>query len=246
MLLTFLYHRVSEGKYANTPAMMQEHLRYLSKRHRIVLPGDPLPLSQLPICLTFDDAYFDFYHSIFPLLKELKIGAVLAVPVQYILNSTRESPEKRLSVSYKEAMQGDTYKEKVPFCTWEELKEMAASGYVKIGSHSFSHTDLTKPGIDLAKELIHSKEVLEEKLGIQVDTFIYPLGKFNKEVHSLAKKHYTHVMRIGSAWNVSWKNRNGLIYRIPSDSLKEKGEKLKPSAFISYLWSFLIHSLRGR
>jgi peptidoglycan/xylan/chitin deacetylase (PgdA/CDA1 family) len=226
--------------------MLRDHLEHLSKKYPIVLPGDPIPLHRLHICLTFDDAYFDFYHIVFPLLKEFKIPAVLAVPIHYVIESTDLSPDVRLSVSHKEAMIGNTYKEKVPFCTWKELREMVASGYVKIASHSLTHPDLTLPGVDLEKEIALSKKNLEEKLQTPIDTFVFPLGKFNKNVLNLTQKHYRFAMRIGSAYNLTWQNSNGLIYRVPSDALQDKAEKLKPLARLAYFFSYLIHSFRGR
>lgn len=58
MLLTFLYHRINEGKYANNPKLFEEHLKYLSSRYNIVLPGDKLSFFKLNISLTFDDGFF--------------------------------------------------------------------------------------------------------------------------------------------------------------------------------------------
>ena len=67
------------------------------------------------------------------------VGPLLAVPTLYIIESTNISDEERLSVPYFEAMKGDVYREKVPFCTWEELKEMVNSGHVELASHGHEH-----------------------------------------------------------------------------------------------------------
>ncbi len=239
MLLAFLYHRVHTGKYSNSPVMMEEHLTFIKKSYPVLLPGEPIVKTS--ICLTFDDGYFDFYHFVFPLLKKLNLRAVLGVPVKYILPSTHLKPKERLDITYKTAM--EYYQDKAPFCTWEELKEMVDSGHVEIASHSYSHIDLTLPEVDLEKEVVYSKKLLEEKLHTPIKTFIYPLGKFNTRVHSEVMKHYTHAMRIGNACNFSWP---GLIYRIFSDSLKEKDELLKKRNFPQYLLNFLLNKARRR
>jgi len=246
MLLALLYHRVSSGKYANSLEMMEEHLSYIAKTFPIALPGDPLSLGKIQVCLTFDDAYYDFYHYVFPLLKKLKLRALLAVPVKYILPTTSIAPEKRLRVPYSLAMEGNTYQELAPFCTREELQEMAGSGSVQIASHSFSHQNLLAPGIDRIKEIIISKKILESWLGVTISTFVYPLGKFDSSLHAEVKLHYPFAMRIGSACNFSWNNHNGLTYRILCDGLQKKTDRLNCRSFPSHLWFYLLNSIRGR
>jgi peptidoglycan/xylan/chitin deacetylase (PgdA/CDA1 family) len=247
MLLTFLYHHVGEeGKYSNSTKMVENHLSLLAKKFNIVVPGDRLPLFKVNICLTFDDAFFDFYHFVFPLLKELNIKAVLAVPVKYIQNSTLLSPEERLALFHHEATLEGVYQKKVPFCTWQELDEMAKSNLVEIACHSFSHKNLLDASLDLEQEIVESKKVLEKMLNRDIHTFIYPLGKFNKEIHQLVRKHYRYTMRIGSTLNFNWQNMNKITYRIIGDNLKTADELLKPYYFLSYLWIYLLNTLRGR
>ncbi|HSW72976.1 MAG TPA: polysaccharide deacetylase family protein [Chlamydiales bacterium] len=241
MLLAFLYHRVHTGKYSNSPQIMEEHLTFLKDSYPLLLPGEPISPLKTCICLTFDDAYFDFYHYVFPLLKKLKLRAVLGVPVKYILPSTHLKAEVRLDVTYKTGV--ECYREKAPFCTWKELQEMQESGHVEIASHSYSHIDLTLPGVDLQQEVVYSQKILEEKLQVPIKIFIYPLGKFNKRVHKEVMKHYSHAMRIGNACNFSWQ---GLTYRIFSDNLKEKDELLKKRKHPQYLLNFFLNRVRGR
>lgn len=245
MLLTFLYHRIDEGKYANSKKNIEDNFEHLAKKYKIILPGDRIALFKTNICLTFDDGYFDFYYFVFPLLKKYKIKAQLAVPVKYIEESTSLDPETRLSVPYAEGMK-KPFLSKVPFCTWEELKEMSDSGYVSIASHSYSHKNLLDDDVDLHLEIVESKKIIEKKLSKEVTTFVYPLGKFNEEIHKLTLKHYKYSMRIGSTFNLSWKNINNITYRIISDNLKSKNEKIKVLPFISYLWFYFLNTFRGR
>ncbi len=246
MQLTFLYHRVNEGKYATSYKIMKRHLKFLSENHKIIVPGDPISFFKMDVCITFDDAYYDFYHYVFPLLKKYKIKAVLGVPVKFILEDTSIDPKIRLSVAYHDAMKGDTYKEKAPFCTWKEMKEMVDSGHVVIASHSYSHINLLQPDVDLDHEIIESKKILETKLQTKINTFIYPLGKFNEKIHARVKKHYRYAMRIGSTWNITWQNISKITYRIISDSLERVDQFLNWESFVSYLWFYLLNSYRKR
>lgn len=240
MLLTLLYHKIGDGKYANRKKIMQEHLLYIANNYQSYFPGQKLPFRKTGLCLTFDDGYFDFYHIIFPLLKSLNIKAVLAISPAFIQKTTNLDPSYRLSSKnpYLEA------KEKVPFCTWEELKIMSSSPFVKIASHSYSHANLTRIDCDLEKEIIDSKNIIEENLNTSIDTFVYPYGKFNKSVHKLVKNHYPYIMRIGSAINYSWHNTNQLIYRIPCDQLPSIYKPFK--GYPKYYLRLLLNTLRKK
>ena len=247
MILTFLYHRVNEGKYATNRDILEKHLRYLKKNYTIVTPEDKLKNPfKLNICLTFDDGYYDFYKFVFPLLKELNIKAVLALPIKFILDKTTIDPLIRLSTTYDEAMKKDTYINKAPFCTWEEIREMSDSNLVSIASHSYTHKNLLEEGIDLKKEIIESKLFIEKKLNRKINTFVYPLGKFNEDIHKMVKNHYNYAMRIGSAINFSWQNFSKITYRIMSDDLKTPNQHFKIKNFISYFWFFFLNTFRKR
>lgn len=244
MLITFLYHRVGSGKYANSKELIENQLLYLSKKYNIVLPGEKVSLFKINICLTFDDGFYDFYHFVYPILKKLKIKALLSVPVHFILDHTTIDPQTRLSISFKDAMNSPL--EKAPFCTWEELKEMSDSKLVQIASHSYNHKSLTDNNIDIDLEIVNSKKILEEKLKTKISTFVYPLGKFNDQIHKKVKEHYKFAMRIGTGINFSWQNINSITYRIMSDNLTTMKQNLKLKRFISYFWFFFLNTFRKR
>lgn len=228
MLLVLMYHRIGSGKYANSQEMLYRHLEYLKKKSRIVLPGDPLSRWKVSVCLTFDDATYDFYHDVFPILKLLKIRALLGVPVHYILDETSSHPEERLSVPYTLMMQEGVYEKKAPFCTWKELKEMVESGYVEIASHSYLHCNLTFNFVDLNRELVHSKETIENKLAQPVNSFIYPFGKTTPALHEYVAQHYPFAFRIGSALNFGWGKNVKPLSRVSADNLCSPSAPLRP------------------
>ncbi|MGD2170182.1 MAG: polysaccharide deacetylase family protein [Chlamydiota bacterium] len=220
MLLTFLYHQVGLGKYANTLSLLDKQFSYLAQKYPVVIPGDPLKPFSTSVCLTFDDATKDFYQEVFPLLKKYQIKALLAVPVSLI-----ETPN---------------------YCNWQMLREIYQSKLVKIASHSMTHAVLTNPKIDYCFELTTSKKILENQLQTKVDTFVYPFGKFNRNIHKEAKKHYRYIMRIGSSCNLSWNNFHHLNYRIPSDNLSHYLENLTLLNKIKYSFNFLKNTIRLR
>ncbi|MEX1034285.1 MAG: polysaccharide deacetylase family protein, partial [Cellvibrionaceae bacterium] len=62
--------------------------------------------------------------------------------------------------------------------SWEQLKEMSASGLVEVGSHTCHHFRLTQdlPAAVIQRELEESKSRLEAGLGKSISLFCYPNG----------------------------------------------------------------------
>ncbi|MCB1080579.1 MAG: polysaccharide deacetylase family protein [Chlamydiia bacterium] len=244
MLIALLYHKIGTSKYANPLPLFESHLKWIADHYPTTLPGDTLR-QELQVCLTFDDAYFDFYHLIFPLLEKYHLKALLAVPTAFIPESTPLSPEKRLEKVH-------LFSEKAPplpspaFCTWEELKILNDSPLIQIASHSVHHHPLTASQIDPEHELFFSKQILESKLKTPIQTFVYPYGRFSSKVHALAKKHYPYVMRIGNALNYSWTNFQGLCYRINADQLPHPQYPFSLPKHLKHTARLLLNALRKK
>jgi peptidoglycan/xylan/chitin deacetylase (PgdA/CDA1 family) len=218
-----MYHHVGEGPYSNRLAILRDHLLFLKQNYRNVLPGEELPEDRDSVCLTFDDAPFNFFHDVFPLLQDLKLRAIVGVPTRFILEKTGLSSDIRLQVSYDQIMTGNVYEEKAPFCTWEELRQMVLSGFVVVASHSHNHVNMSEKDTDVAFEITRSKQIIEEQLQTKVTTFIYPFGKLSRGVHERVAQEYSYAMRIGNALNKKWE---GLLYRVNADNLTDAKQLL--------------------
>ena len=241
MLISLMYHHINGTRYSNDFHIFQNHLQYLLERYNIVTPGDSLG-SNNNLCLTFDDAYYDFYHYVFPLLQKYNIKAVLAVPTGLIEDNTNAAIEERLSLGHDEIYIDKKYRKYGTFCTWNELKEMHKSGLVVMASHSHKHKDLSLSDINLEEEIIESKKILEEKLSCRINTFILPFGRYNKNSFSLLKEHYTYIFKVGQGINKDFSGVNGLIYRIDADNTKDITMLFTPKRKIAYFIKSLIKS----
>ncbi len=244
MLIVLMYHRI-----CNTPNEVlgdprqnfRDHLAYLVKHYPIVLPGDALDKKAISVCLTFDDAYYDFYHVIFPLLKEFQIPAILAISPGLIIDDTKRSYQSRLEIPYNEAM--ITNSTNAGLCTWKEINEMVASSLVIPASHGLSHKAIQHNNFQ--DEVVLSKQLLEEKTGKTIDTFIYPYGRMTRAIHQKVQKHYTYTMRIGSSMNQNWQNFNNMCYRIDGDDYWIKNKPfLKPAELMLLKIRWISNTLR--
>jgi peptidoglycan/xylan/chitin deacetylase (PgdA/CDA1 family) len=236
-----MYHHVESDRCTNNLDMLEKHLAYISKNFTTVFPTfDKLPKN--PICLVFDDGYYDFYKYIFPILKKYNLKALLAVVPQVILDRYENNDIERLSIEHNKLFQN--YK-KGTFCTWEELKEMQETNLVQIVSHSYSHINLTQKGIDLKKELQTSKKIIEKNLNTKVESFVFPFGKYNQNVLDETLKYYKYAFRIGNAVQKDFHGINNVIYRIDGDFLESPDAIFSFSNMIKFHFKAFIKKLTG-
>ena len=112
-----------------------------------------------PIVLTFDDAYADFYHNAWPLLRRYGFGATVFVPTDYVGGT---------------ADWDNAYGPPAQIMSWDEIIELHGWG-IHFGSHSCGHkllTKLSKP--DVLEDAINSRKILKDRLGIEVSGYCYP------------------------------------------------------------------------
>ncbi|MBN2816903.1 MAG: polysaccharide deacetylase family protein [Campylobacterales bacterium] len=236
-----MYHHLNSDRCSNDYAIFETHLAYISQHYTTLFPTDD-KLPKNPICLVFDDGYYDFYKLTFPLLKKYNLKALLAVVPSVTLEKSTQTETVRLAPEHNELFnefQNGT------FCSYEELQEMQQSGHVQIASHSLTHVNLLEESADVTKELKESKEILEQKLGVSVDSFVFPFGKYNQQILEETQKYYKYAFRIGNGINRDFKGINGVIYRIDGDNLKDAHSVFSLKNMLRYAFKTLIKKVAG-
>lgn len=241
MLVVLMYHRIIEPEdLPGSLLAFTRHLADLASHYNIVVPGERLVTGRINLCLTFDDAYYDFYKYIFPLLVSLNLRAVLAIPAGLILENTTIDDERRLAVPYLDAMSKN--QQDATLCTWEEINTMVASTHVIPACHGLTHVHLANTEQALEQEVVYAKQLLAAKTAQSIDTYVYPYGQMTRAINRYVKEHYRYTMRIGSALNLSWANCHGVIYRINADVLWRENKRLPHMAAMGA--RFVSNSLR--
>jgi len=117
------------------------------------------------VLLTFDDAFESFADVAWPELQRRDMHAVLFVVTGFVgRRATWDLP-----------LPG----RRVPHLSWNALRDLAAAG-VEIGSHSRSHTDLRRSDTaSLQRELLDSRQQLQDELGVPVRSLSWPFGRCN-------------------------------------------------------------------
>ena len=93
---------------------------------------------------------------------------------------------------------------------WEDVKKMKGN-YIDFGSHSLSHSILTKLTEEEADiEIKDSKRIIEEKINSEVYFFTYPnggVGDYDERIISLLKKNnFTAACTLVSGLNYVFSN----------------------------------------
>jgi peptidoglycan/xylan/chitin deacetylase (PgdA/CDA1 family) len=226
-LLVLMYHRARQGPFGNAPEMLEAHFAHMAAHYHCVLPGERLAPDRLNVCLSFDDAYEDFYQEVFPRLSRHRLRAVLAVAPGLIaprLIPAADAPEGQ-------------------FCTWDQLREMSGSGIVEIAAHGYLHGRMDDGQSDLEREIELPQTVLSEALGRKVSTLVFPYGRFSREALERARWHYSHLFRIGGADNRDWSE---LTYRIPADQMETPTSLFSGPRRLVYRLRHRWNRLRGR
>ena len=73
--------------------------------------------------------------------------------------------------------------------SWDEAREMQASGLIRFGAHTVNHEILDQISLLKAKEEIcNSREELERQMGSTVKTFAYPNGNHSDSIRMFLKE----------------------------------------------------------
>ena len=152
------------------------------------LNGAPLH-SRPAALLTFDHCYADQLENVRPVLDSLKLPA------------TFFPPSAGLAEEHSDVA-----------AHWRKtLLELAQSGY-SIGCHSHLHQDLTTLSrAELLREVVASRQLLEDILGQRVSAFCYPYGATMPVSERLSKTQ-------GSTSRSPWILAGGSSGRIPTRS----------------------------
>lgn len=124
-------------------------------------------LPSKPFIITFDDGYMDNYTIAYPILKEMELKATYFVSSQYVGVMTTTTPH----------------------FDWEQAKEMEASGFIDIQSHTLTHANMSLTTTNYTREISESFKLIEDNLGERdIKVLCYPQFKSNWKSRNTAKE----------------------------------------------------------
>ena len=176
------YHnlnRTTPGSMNMTPDKFESQIKWIKDNGYTIIPlkeaveyllskRDSLP--DKSVVITADDGWQSVYQYMYPIVKKYNIPVTLFIYPQTISTG-------------KNAM------------TWEELKELQATGLFDIQGHTYSHANFKHEKKNrsaatfektVKRELVDSKKILEDKLGIKVTLLAWPFGIYNAYLEEAA------------------------------------------------------------
>jgi peptidoglycan/xylan/chitin deacetylase (PgdA/CDA1 family) len=185
-----MYHTVGE-KYPKREAlpktMFRKHLNFLTTNYELVDFRQLLNPESDPsncVALTFDGGYADFYSVILPLLREFDVPATVFVVPERIgqINGQPEGATKWVNW--------------FDFMTHEQISELIDDPLVQIGNKTLTHDhplpELTDDELD--HEIVQGKQSLEREYSINIDSFCYPRGQYDKRAVKLVRDHHEYAV----------------------------------------------------
>jgi Polysaccharide deacetylase len=249
MLLILMYHQIVNSSSSLDLEIsiknFENHLSYLQTNFNIVVPGENILKNKISVCLTFNDAYVDLYHYIFPLLKKFNIPAVLGITAGFIENTTNLDLTNNLGgADYYKGI-NEEQPANVSLCTWEEIRIMVRSGFFFPASNSLNHKNLKLINKeDAYQEICRSKRIISLKLETIPEIFIYPFDAYTNRIHEITKAHYKYIMRMGEASNSSWEQN--ILYRINADQFWKNQKKISNSHIFAWKIKQYINKIRSK
>ncbi len=229
-----MYHGLLEDKgrqntYVIDPSLLESDLQEIQKRgyttvglqdlFAFVDEGTPLP--EKAVMLTFDDGYYNNYRYAYPLLQKYGMKAVI-------------SPIARWSAFYSDTP-AEQDRPLYSHITFEQMRQMAASGLVEFGNHSYDLHHAGDGGRHGAKKLAgESKEqyqallredleraqaLFSERAGVTPLAFTYPFGAMSAEAVPVLRE-------LGFRATFTCEERANVLSRSP-DSLYRLGRYLR-------------------
>jgi len=179
-----MYHSVSASaqpsRYTVSAAEFEKQMhslrdsgyRVLSLAETLIKLEEPESSQRNFVCLTFDDGFRGAYQFAAPILR------IFDYPAIFFLVSGLMGTSNRWD-------EGQNANGELRLMSWTEAKELLDAGF-DIGSHTVNH--LILPEISKARateEIRRCKLDVEAKLGIAVQYFAYPYGRFSGPIRDL-------------------------------------------------------------
>lgn len=123
-----------------------------------------------PVVITFDDGWKDTATTAVAELSQRSMPATLYVTTGFLRGRAGQT---RMDAPSSEALH------------WDDLAPLAAAG-IEIGAHTITHPALDAVPVAVARrEVLGSREVIQDHLGIPVRSFAYPHGYNSARVRSI-------------------------------------------------------------
>ena len=161
--------------------------------------------SKKKIVITFDDGYENIFTKAMPVLKELDFSATCFI-VSKKIGYFNDWDKNQKNFKKKRIM------------NTKQIKIWIKNGF-EIGSHSIDHYNLNNlSNIQKKIQILKPKQFFKTNYGINIQSFSYPFGCYNKDCLKILKKNYKFAVTTKRSRYVKGKFNLLEIPRVPVNS----------------------------
>lgn len=195
-----LYHKPPANFNTQLDALTSKGYTAISMAELASFFDGKYNLPPKPVVITFDDGFSEQLDTIAPLRAH-------HMKATYYLIIGGENSRWCIGILRNNKTCGDNY------MGWDDIRKLVGSGVAEIGAHTIDHPNLVGLSVaDQQKQIVDSKNVLENELGIKITTFAYPYGRYNASTVGIVKQagFSTAVTTVGGVQQ-SLQNRYTLL-----------------------------------
>ena len=133
------------------------------------------------VLLTFDDGFKSNALLAQKFLSPLGIKAIFFIPPGFINAENRDEQKTFIAKNiYNNRFKPEEIPDDLAPMSWQDLERLLDQGHT-IGAHTINHRRLTEVEIkgELKREIIESGDILQRKLGVDIDHFSFPFGNID-------------------------------------------------------------------
>jgi peptidoglycan/xylan/chitin deacetylase (PgdA/CDA1 family) len=145
-------------------------------------------------------------------LRALGVGP--GSPFESIISTAKSLPDHAIHerLGEMEERHGVQLPRAAHLMTWDQTRRMIADGLIEAGSHTCTHHRLGQPMDEsqLLREIVGSKETLQQNLDKPVELFCYPNGEISPAADRIVRNHYLAACSTNRGWNDAEQDRHRL------------------------------------
>jgi len=173
VLLYHLFGADMKSAQSISPEGFEQQLTWLATHHVEIITAaelasfldGALALPARVAVITLDDGHLSTFARAYPLLKKHAVRFTLALNTEAIEGHRPEA------------------------VTWDNVNAMLASGLGELASHSHIHGHMERLAeASNRREVTLSRSIIEARMGVRAETFVFPFGGHDQRVMGLVKE----------------------------------------------------------
>ena len=167
MILMLHHVGVNDDEKISSCVLSKEHFESICMNFSGITRNvdDCLRMNNI-ISFSFDDGFSDLYNIAYPIMMQYHIPFTMFIIEDFI--------------------------GKPGYMTKEQIKELSLNPLVEIGSHGYSHKNLTELSKEeILDEIQGTKKRLEDAFGVEITKFAYSHGQYNDTCLKFVKSYET-------------------------------------------------------